>query len=96
MTPTRHLLHGSTCTLALLLCAAAISQAAPVPVGDFASSSETPPHPWQVVHLNPKVPATRYRALQWDGRAAVQAQADASMALLARPLTVDLQAAPVL
>lgn len=68
-----------------------------VRVGDFASASETPPAPWQVVQLNKKVPATRYRAVVWDGVAAVQASADASMALLARPLmAVDLQATPVM
>lgn len=96
MTPTRSPLQASACTLALLLCAASAAQAAPVRVGDFAGSGATPPLPWQTVHLNPKVPATRYRALSWDGRAAVEAQADASMALLARPLEVNLQATPVL
>lgn len=96
MTPTRHPLRAHTWTLALLLCATTASPAAPVRVGDFASASETPPPPWQVVHLNAKVPATRYRALPWDGRAAVETEAHASMALLARPLSVNLQATPVL
>ncbi|WP_211250412.1 DUF3047 domain-containing protein [Simplicispira psychrophila] len=70
--------------------------AAPVHVGSFASDGDAPPTPWQVVQLDQRVPATQYRALPWDGRAAVEARADASMALLARPLAIDLQATPVL
>lgn len=70
--------------------------AVPVRVGDFSAEGDVPPAPWQVVQLDPRVPATRYRTLTWDGRAAVEARAHASMALLARPLTVDLQATPVL
>lgn len=70
--------------------------AAPVHMGNFASDSEALPDPWQLVQFDQRVPATRYRALSWDGRAAVEAAANASMALLARPLTIDLQATPVL
>ena len=81
---------------ALLLGLAASAVAAPVRVGDFAAGGDLLPAPWKVVQLNERVPATRYRTLQWDGRAAVEARANASMALLARPLTVDLQTTPVL
>lgn len=79
-----------------LLVLATGAVAAPVHVGRFASDTDTPPAPWQLVQLDQRVPATRYRALRWDGRAAIEASAHASMALLARPLTVDLQATPVL
>ncbi|MFY3383995.1 DUF3047 domain-containing protein [Paracidovorax sp. MALMAid1276] len=75
---------------------ATAAAATPVHVGSFATDSEALPSPWQVVRLDQRVPATRYRATRWDGRAAVEATADGSMALLARPLTVDLQATPVL
>ena len=63
--------------------------AAPVRVGDFSGGGNALPPPWKVVQLDERVPATRYRTLLWDGRAAVEARATASMALLARPLTVD-------
>lgn len=70
--------------------------AAPVHVGDFATDGDVVPPPWQVVQIDSRVPATLYRTLRWDGRAAVEASANASMALLARPLSIDLQATPVL
>ena len=83
-------------TWALLLLVASVALAAPACVGDFATDGDMPPPPWKVVQIDPRVPATRYRALRWDGRAAVEATANASMALLARPLALDLQATPVL
>ncbi|MBW7833003.1 MAG: DUF3047 domain-containing protein [Simplicispira suum] len=82
--------------LVLLLGVATSAVSASVRVGDFAAGSDALPAPWKVVQLDERVPATRYRPLQWDGRAAIEARADASMALLARPLTVDLQTTPVL
>ncbi|MEI2625082.1 MAG: DUF3047 domain-containing protein [Giesbergeria sp.] len=80
----------------LLLALTASAAAAAVRVGDFAAAGDTLPAPWKVVQLDKRVPATRYRPLQWEGRAAIEASAHASMALLARPLTVDLQTTPVL
>lgn len=65
-------------------------------VGRFDASSSSPPPPWQVIRFDARIPATEYRVLAWDGVAAVQAQAVASMALLARPVLVDLQRTPVL
>lgn len=67
-----------------------------VSVGHFDAASETPPAPWQVVRLDERVPPTHYRIFDWDGIAAVEARADASMALLARPLDIDLERTPVL
>lgn len=65
-------------------------------VGFFPSKGGAPPAPWRVVQLNAKVPPTQYHLAVVDGVAAVQAQADASMALLGRPLAIDIQATPVL
>lgn len=86
--------YGSLCAWLLTLVTSAV--AAPVPVGDFATEGAAPPAPWQVVQIDTRVPTTRYRALRWDGRAAVEANANASMALLARPLSIDLQTTPIL
>lgn len=85
---------GPLCILLLTLANSAM--ATPVRVGDFATEGDAPPAPWEVVQIDKRIPATRYRTLRWDGRIAVEAKADASMALLARPLTIDLQATPVL
>jgi hypothetical protein len=69
---------------------------APVRVGDFAATQGVIPAPWRVEQPDPKVPATRYRARLWDGVHAVEAHAVASMALLARPVAIDLAATPIL
>lgn len=70
--------------------------AAPVWVGRFAFADGGLPEPWQIERLDEKVPPTRYRLREWDGVHAVEAHAVASMALLARPLEVDLGKTPVL
>lgn len=67
-----------------------------VPVGVFAREAQTPPQPWQVVRFDGDIPPTHYRIIRWDGVMAIEALADASMALLGRPLAVDLDATPVL
>lgn len=95
--PSRAMKWPQTLSIVFALAHAGSAYAAPLRVGDFAAAGEVPPAPWEVVQLNQKVPATRYRSMVWDGVAAVEARADASMALLARPLqTVDLQATPVM
>ncbi|WP_050416028.1 DUF3047 domain-containing protein [Azoarcus sp. CIB] len=68
----------------------------PVWVGRFGSDSDALPEPWRVVRLNNSVPATRYRLVYWDGINAIEAHADRSMALLARPVDVDLRRTPTL
>ena len=87
-------------SLTVLAAWTSLSQAAPVWLGRFAEASPAtpaaPPPPWQVVRLNPKVAPTHYQTRLWDGVAAIEARADASMALLARPLELDLSATPVL
>lgn len=77
-------------TLAILLFAAA-----PVWVGQFTTPGK-PPAPWRVVQFDRKVKPTAYRVAVVDEVVAVEAVAVGSMALLARPLTVDLKATPML
>ena len=76
----------------LLLLAAATQS---VRVGDFAGSG-APPAPWRVVQIGRKVPPSSYRRATVAGVAAIEARAKGSMALLARPIAVDLSATPVL
>lgn len=64
-------------------------------IGRFPAQGEIPA-PWQVEQIDKKIPATRYQLRHWDGVNAVEANADASMALLGRPLTVDLEKTPIL
>lgn len=66
-------------------------------VGRFEGpEGSPPPAPWRLVRFSDRVAPTRYRLHHWDGVAAVEARANASMALLARPLSVDLERTPVL
>ncbi len=73
-----------------------LAHASPVDVGRFAGQQGAVPAPWRVVQLDKKVPLTRYTVVNWDGVAAVEARADASMALLARSIALDLQTTPVM
>lgn len=86
--------------LVLLAVLAQPACAAPVWVGHVSvAPSATPglvPTPWRVVRFNPRVAPTQYQSRLWDGVAAIEARADASMALLARPLDLDLGATPML
>ncbi len=54
------------------------------------------PAPWRVIQLNSKVAPTRYQLRRWDGVLGIEAHADNSMALLARPVEVDLNKTPFL
>ncbi|MDE2441260.1 MAG: DUF3047 domain-containing protein [Betaproteobacteria bacterium] len=65
-------------------------------IGRFESLGPEIPAPWQIQQVDPKIPPTRYRLRQWDGVYAVEAEAESSMALLGRPLTVDLEKTPIL
>jgi hypothetical protein len=77
---------------ALLFLAAALQ---PVWVGQFAGSGALPA-PWQVVRIDRKVPATQYRRATVAGVPAIEARSVRSMALLARPISVDLSRTPIL
>jgi hypothetical protein len=79
-----------------LLAMPASPQAADGVVGRFDPAVDTPPAPWQELRFDDDIPPTRYRVTPWDGAAAVEAVADASMSLLARPLAIDLARTPVL
>ncbi|BBB08529.1 DUF3047 domain-containing protein [Sphingopyxis sp. EG6] len=64
-------------------------------VGRFTTPGP-PPAPWRVVRIGKKAPPTRFRVTKLGGVTAMEAVAVKSMALLARPVTVDLAATPVL
>jgi hypothetical protein len=80
----------------LSLCSCAVLAAGAVDVGRFQLGATTPPAPWQLLRFDPRIAPTQFRLREWDGVAALEATANASMALLARPLTVDLQQTPIL
>jgi hypothetical protein len=64
-------------------------------IGQFSGSGAVPP-PWRIVQIGRKVPPTLYRRANVAGVQAVEARAERSMALLARPIAVDLSVTPVL
>jgi hypothetical protein len=72
---------------------AALAQ--PVWIGQFVGSGAVPA-PWRVVQIGRKAPPTQYRRATVSGVQAIEARAERSMALLARPIAVDLAATPVL
>ncbi|MDQ6988209.1 MAG: DUF3047 domain-containing protein [Mariprofundaceae bacterium] len=67
-----------------------------VRLDDFSAESAQVPAPWQVVKFSKKITPTQYRIRRWDGLTAIEAIADRSMALLARPVVIDLNRTPVL
>jgi hypothetical protein len=82
--------------LSTTLCAPAIASTEAIMLGDFSRYNSLPQEPWQLVRFDDKIPATQYHLRQHQGISAVEARADASMALLARPLQVELEQTPVL
>jgi len=80
--------------LSIIIAALALA-AAPAWVGRF-SGTGAPPAPWRVVALGKGVKPTSYRVAAVTGVTAVEARADKSMALLARPIAVDLSKTPIL
>lgn len=81
--------------LAMLL-TATVAAAEPAWVGRFDAPADTVPAPWQLVRIDDNIAPTRYRVREWDGVFAIEARAANSMALLARPLSIDLDKTPVL
>ncbi len=65
-------------------------------IGDFKKTDHFPSRPWEVIQLNQKFPPTHYQVIDWDGVTAVEAVAEGSMALLARPVEVNLDEIPIL
>ena len=78
-----------------IILAAALATAGPVWAGRFQGSG-APPSPWRVVPLGKRSKPTSYRAANVAGVSAIEARADRSMALLARPIAVDLSETPTL
>lgn len=75
--------------------AALVAGSAPVWVGKFTGSGALPA-PWRVVQIDKKTKPTKYRMATVAGVAAVEARSNDSMALLARPLSVNLAETPIL
>lgn len=86
--------------LALLIAGGGLSSmplaAETVWVGRFDGAGSAIPAPWRSEQIDPRVPPTRYGLRQWDGVAAVEAHAQRSMALLGRPVNIDLKNTPIL
>jgi len=72
------------------------AQCAIMNVGVFDESDNLPLAPWEVIQFSNKFPPTNYQIINWDGVISVEAVAVGSMALLARPVEVDLQEMPIL
>lgn len=91
-------MHTYRCTrwaLALALsCAPPVTNAAVDWVGRFPVGASGLPEPWRIQQLDERIAPTRYSLKRWDGVAAIEAIADRSMALLGRPLDIDLEATP--
>ena len=91
-------MHTNRCVrwaLALsLTCTAAVAQAATVWVGRFPAGAAGLPEPWRVQQLDERIAPTQYALKTWDGVVAVEAVAERSMALLGRPIDIDLAATP--
>lgn len=84
--------------LAFLLAAltATVANADTQWVGRFDAGDSAIPAPWKVERIDQRIPATEYSIRDWDGVGAVEARTDKSMALLGRPLEIDLQKTPIL
>ena len=65
-------------------------------VGRFDAGDPLIPAPWKVERIDQRIAPTEYAIRDWDGVSAVEARANKSMALLGRPLEVDLKKTPIL
>lgn len=81
------------CQLLLLGIDASATAQGPTRIDLLVSAPESP---WQVKRFDTHVPPTRYGRVAWDGVNAIESIADASMALLVRPLAIDLPATPIM
>jgi hypothetical protein len=75
--------------------AAAASQTDSAPV-QWVGRFESELQPWQELRLTSGLRPNTFRLLQWEGVKAVEVTSQASMSLLARPISVDLNLTPVL
>ena len=81
--------------LQVLAATALVAAGSPVWIGKFVGGGALP-SPWRVIQIDKKTKPTLYRQATVAGVAAVEARANDSMALLARPLSVDLASTPIL
>ena len=88
--------HGLGVAMAAADPGTSSSHATSLDVGRFEAPASVPPAPWQLVQLDQRIPPTRYTVQRWDGVTGIEARADRSMALMARPLAVNLKQTPVL
>jgi hypothetical protein len=65
-------------------------------IGKFPPWSGAAPAPWRIIQFDTEIAPTVYQTKVWDGVAAIEAHAKGSMALLARPVEVNLQSTPML
>jgi len=65
-------------------------------VSSFLQVSEDVPPPWRMIQLDKRISPTLYRVSRWDGVLGIEAFADHSMSLMARPVSVDLKQTPIL
>lgn len=83
-------------TLIALISAAVLARASEpdkaIWVGRFADGLD----PWREVQLNDKLARNRFVVRDWDGVTALEVRSERSMSLMARPLSIDLAATPVL
>lgn len=93
------LLRGCGALLSVLLIlapAAAASPTTPPAATQWVGRFQPSLAPWQEVRLKSVQRANTFKFVAWDGAQAVEVNSQASMSLLARPLTVDLNATPML
>jgi len=89
----RSLSYASLSVAALMLAAPGLSETGMTKIiGDFSSGLAG----WNVLKIDKKVAATRYRPKRIDGQAAVEASASNSMALLTKSTSTNLAATPIL
>ena len=65
-------------------------------IGQFQPANGPLPAPWKVEQFDASVATTKYQTRDWDGVPAVEAVARHSMSVLVRPVTVNLDATPIL
>jgi hypothetical protein len=68
----------------------------PQPLATWVGPFDADLRAWQEVRLSKDLTPNQFTYRQWDGVQALEVQSKASMSLMARPLTIDLQATPVL
>lgn len=79
----------------ITLLATALAAGTPIWVGRFDTDGALP-SPWRVVRLDKDVAPTRYSVTTVGGRRALEARSNNSMAILVRPISVDLSKTPIL